>query len=88
MLPTINYRPAPTWSCLPTTRLAVMGPAGKGVRLQGRTPQDPRRRSEMIKKGSQERAAAGMSGEDAKRDAEKEAAEWLKTQEGRTQSPL
>jgi acetyl-CoA carboxylase carboxyltransferase component len=66
---------------LPTTRLAVMGPAGKEFvykdelrKIRGAIP-------ERIKKGTQERIAAGMEGEDAKRDAEKEAADWLKAQE-------
>jgi acetyl-CoA carboxylase carboxyltransferase component len=66
---------------LPTTRLAVMGPAGKEFvykdelrKIRGAIP-------EKIKKGTQERIAAGMEGEDAKRDAEKEAADWLKAQE-------
>ncbi len=67
---------------LPTTRLAVMGPAGKEFvykdelrKLRGAIPG-------RIKEGTQERIAAGMDGEEAKRDAEKEAAEWLKAQEG------
>ncbi len=66
---------------LPTTRLAVMGPAGKEFvykdelrKLRGTVPG-------MIKQGIEERTAAGMAGDEAKRDAEKEAAEWLKTQE-------
>jgi len=66
---------------LPTTRLAVMGPAGKEFvykdelrKMRGAVPG-------MIKQGTEERVTAGMSGEEAKRDAEKEAAEWLKGQE-------
>jgi acetyl-CoA carboxylase carboxyltransferase component len=66
---------------LPTTRLAVMGPAGKEFvykdelrKIRGAVPG-------MIKQGAEERIAAGMSGDEAKRDAEKEAAEWLKAQE-------
>nr|WP_304441140.1 carboxyl transferase domain-containing protein [Geobacter sp. DSM 9736] len=66
---------------LPTTRLAVMGPAGKEFvykdelrKIRGAVP-------EMVKKGAQERVAAGMNGDEAKRDAEKEAADWLKAQE-------
>jgi acetyl-CoA carboxylase carboxyltransferase component len=66
---------------LPTTRLAVMGPAGKEFvykddlrKLRSAIP-------ERIKTGTQERITAGMNGEDAKRDAEKETAEWLKAQE-------
>jgi acetyl-CoA carboxylase carboxyltransferase component len=66
---------------LPTTRLAVMGPAGKEFvykdemrKIRGAIP-------EMVKKGTQERIAAGMDGDEAKKDAEKETAEWLKAQE-------
>ena len=66
---------------LPTTRLAVMGPAGKEFvykeelrKLRGSIPA-------RVKQGIQERVAAGMDGEEAKRDAENEAADWLKAQE-------
>jgi len=66
---------------LPTTRLAVMGPAGKEFvykdelrKVRGAVPG-------MIKQGIEQRTAAGMNGDEAKRDAEKEAAEWLKNQE-------
>ncbi len=66
---------------LPTTRLAVMGPAGKEFvykdelrKLRGAVPG-------MVKDGAQQRIAAGMEGEEAKRDAEKEVADWLKAQE-------
>jgi len=66
---------------LPTTRLAVMGPAGKEFvykddlrKLRSAVPG-------MIKQGTEQRVAAGMAGDEAKRDAEKEAAEWLKAQE-------
>jgi len=66
---------------LPTTRLAVMGPAGKEFvykdelrKLRGAIPQ-------RVKQGTHERIEAGMDGEAAKREAEKEAADWLKGQE-------
>ncbi len=66
---------------LPTTRLAVMGPAGKEFvykdelrKLRGSVPG-------RVKQGTQERIAAGMDGDGAKRDAEAEAADWLKAQE-------
>ncbi|WP_305045526.1 acyl-CoA carboxylase subunit beta [Geoalkalibacter sp.] len=66
---------------LPTTRLAVMGPAGKEFvykdelrKIRGAVPG-------MIKTGTQERVAAGMNGDEAKKDAEKAAADWLKAQE-------
>ncbi len=66
---------------LPTTRLAVMGPAGKEFvykdelrKLRGAIPG-------RVKQGTLERVAAGMDGESAKQDSEKEAAEWLKAEE-------
>ena len=66
---------------LPTTRLAVMGPAGKEFvykdelrKLRGSVPG-------RVKQSTQERIAAGMDGEGAKKDAEAEAADWLKAQE-------
>jgi acetyl-CoA carboxylase carboxyltransferase component len=57
---------------LPTTRLAVMGPAGKEIRTAA---------ADMVKKGTEERVTAGMEAASAKQDAEKEAADWLKAQE-------
>jgi acetyl-CoA carboxylase carboxyltransferase component len=66
---------------LPTTRLAVMGPAGKEFVYKDELRKIRGAVSEMVKKGTLERVAAGMNGDEAKRDAEKEAAEWLKTQE-------
>jgi acetyl-CoA carboxylase carboxyltransferase component len=66
---------------LPTTRLAVMGPAGKEFVYKDELRKIRGSATEMIKKGTQERIAAGMNGDEAKRDAEKEAAEWLKAQE-------
>lgn len=66
---------------LPTTRLAVMGPAGKEFvyktelrKLRGSIKQ-------RVAENTQERIKAGMDGDDAKKDAEKEAAEWLKGEE-------
>ena len=66
---------------LPTTRLAVMGPAGKEFVYKDELRKIRGVVSEMIKKGTEERVAAGMNGNEAKRDAEKQAAEWLKGQE-------
>ncbi len=66
---------------LPTTRLAVMGPAGKEFvyktelrKLRGSIRQ-------RVNAGTQERIKAGMEGTEAKKEAEKEAAEWLKQEE-------
>lgn len=67
---------------LPTTRLAVMGPAGKEFVYKDELRKVRTTAAEMIKSGTNERIKAGMEGDSAKRDAEKEAAEWLKAQEG------
>ncbi len=66
---------------LPTTRLAVMGPAGKEFVYKDELRKLRSAVAEMVKKGTQQRTAAGMEGGEAKKDAEKEAAEWLKQQE-------
>jgi len=66
---------------LPTTRLAVMGPAGKEFVYKGELRKIRGAVPEMVKKGAAERVAAGMDGDEAKGDAEKEAADWLKAQE-------
>jgi acetyl-CoA carboxylase carboxyltransferase component len=66
---------------LPTTRLAVMGPAGKEFVYKDELRKIRAAAATMVKKGTEERAQAGMEGGAAKQDAEKEAAEWLKGQE-------
>ncbi len=66
---------------LPTTRLAVMGPAGKEFIYKDELRKVRAAMAEMVKKGVQQRTTAGMDGNEAKKDAEKEAAEWLKQQE-------
>ncbi len=66
---------------LPTTRLAVMGPAGKEFVYKDELRKARGAIPDMVKKGIQQRTAAGMEGQEAKKDAEKEAAEWLKQQE-------
>ena len=66
---------------LPTTRLAVMGPAGKEFVYKGELRKIRSTAAAMVKQGTAERITAGMDGVDAKRDAEKEAAEWLKAEE-------
>jgi acetyl-CoA carboxylase carboxyltransferase component len=67
---------------LPTTRLAVMGPAGKEFvykdelrKIRGAVP-------DRIRKATEEKTAAGVNAGDAKVEAEKETADWLKAQEG------
>jgi acetyl-CoA carboxylase carboxyltransferase component len=67
---------------LPTTRLAVMGPAGKEFVYKTELRKIRGAVKKMVADGTQERIKAGMEGADAKRDAEAEAAEWLKVQEG------
>ncbi len=66
---------------LPTTRLAVMGPAGKEFVYKDELRKIRGDAAAMAKKGAQQRTAAGMDGAEARKDAEKEAAEWLKAQE-------
>ena len=66
---------------LPTTRLAVMGPAGKEFVYKDELRKMRSAVPERIKQGTQERIAAGMNGDEAKKDAEKETADWLKAQE-------
>jgi len=66
---------------LPTTRLAVMGPAGKEFVYKDELRKVRAAAADMVKKGVAARTAAGMAGAQAKKDAEKEALDWLKTQE-------
>ncbi|HET8539188.1 MAG TPA: carboxyl transferase domain-containing protein [Anaeromyxobacter sp.] len=66
---------------LPTTRLAVMGPAGKEFVYKDELRKVRTQAADMAKKGIAQRTAAGMDGAQAKKDAEKEAGEWLKQQE-------
>ncbi len=66
---------------LPTTRLAVMGPAGKEFVYKDELRKIRGAAADQARKGTQARAAAGMEGAEAKRDAEREAAEWLRAQE-------
>ncbi|HSM92702.1 MAG TPA: carboxyl transferase domain-containing protein [Anaeromyxobacteraceae bacterium] len=66
---------------LPTTRLAVMGPAGKEFVYKDELRKIRSQAADMVKKGTATRTAAGMDGVAAKKDAEKEAGDWLKGQE-------
>ena len=66
---------------LPTTRLAVMGPAGKEFVYKDELKKIRGAIADRVKQGAADRIAAGMNGDDAKRDAEKEAADWLKSEE-------
>ncbi len=66
---------------LPTTRLAVMGPAGKEFVYKDELRKIRNAVIERVKRGTQERVEAGVKPELAKLDAEKEAADWLKAEE-------
>ena len=66
---------------LPTTRLAVMGPAGKEFVYKSELRKVRGAVKHMVAEGTQTRIKAGMDGGDAKKDAEAEVAEWLKAQE-------
>ncbi|UPU35487.1 acetyl-CoA carboxylase carboxyltransferase subunit [Geomonas paludis] len=66
---------------LPTTRLAVMGPAGKEFVYKDELRKVRNAVIERVKRGTQERIDAGVKPELAKADAEKEAADWLKAEE-------
>jgi acetyl-CoA carboxylase carboxyltransferase component len=67
---------------LPTTRLAVMGPAGKEFVYKDELRKIRSAKAERVKKGVEQRIAAGVEPPEAKKDAEREAAEWLKQEEG------
>jgi acetyl-CoA carboxylase carboxyltransferase component len=66
---------------LPTTRLAVMGPAGKEFVYKDELKKARAAAAELVKKGLAARTAAGQDGAAAKKDAEKEALDWLKGEE-------
>jgi acetyl-CoA carboxylase carboxyltransferase component len=66
---------------LPTTRLAVMGPAGKEFVYKDELRKVRAAAADMVKKGIAQRTSAGTELATAKKDAEKEAGEWLKAQD-------
>ncbi|BDV41316.1 acetyl-CoA carboxylase carboxyltransferase subunit [Geotalea uraniireducens] len=66
---------------LPTTRLAVMGPAGKEFVYKDELRKLRNSVAERVKNGIQQRVEAGVKEDQAKKDAEKEAADWLKARE-------
>jgi acetyl-CoA carboxylase carboxyltransferase component len=66
---------------LPTTRLAVMGPAGKEFVYKDELRKLRAAIPERVRQNVHERVAAGLNGDEAKKDAEKEAADWLKARE-------
>ncbi|HEY3489683.1 MAG TPA: carboxyl transferase domain-containing protein [Candidatus Deferrimicrobiaceae bacterium] len=67
---------------LPTTRLAVMGPAGKEFVYKDELRKIRGAVTELITQGIKTKTDAGVNVGDAKIEAEREAAEWLKAQEG------
>jgi len=66
---------------LPTTRLAVMGPAGKEFVYKNELRSLRGSIKKRVAEAVQERTKAGLDGDAAKIDAEKAVAEWLKNEE-------
>jgi len=66
---------------LPTTRLAVMGPAGKEFVYKDELRKLRTAVIARVKSGTQERVDAGVKPDGAKMDAEKDAADWLRAEE-------
>ena len=66
---------------LPTTRLAVMGPAGKEFVYKDELRKLRTTVIERVKRGTKERVDAGVKPDAAKLDSEKEGAEWLRGEE-------
>lgn len=66
---------------LPTTRLAVMGPAGKEFVYKNELRKLRGSIKQRVVAAVHERTKAGMDGNDATKDAEKAVAEWLKAEE-------
>ncbi len=66
---------------LPTTRLAVMGPAGKEFVYKDELRKLRGAVKERVKHGVQERVSAGMEAGEATKDAEKDVADWLRLEE-------
>ena len=68
---------------LPTTRLAVMGPAGKEFIYKDELRKIRGASAELVKKGLERRADADMDALSARKEAEREATEWLKSEEAK-----
>lgn len=68
---------------LPTTRVAVMGPAGKEYVYKNELREVRGAVKWRVQKGVEDRVKSGMSPEAAKVDAEREAAEWVKSEEAK-----
>ena len=80
-----SYNNCPTGAdlvlALPTTRLAVMGPAGKEFVYKDELRKLRGAVKDKVKSGVQERVAAGMDAGEATKDAEKDVADWLRIEE-------
>jgi acetyl-CoA carboxylase carboxyltransferase component len=66
---------------LPTTRVAVMGTAGKEYTYKRELQEVRAAAAAKVKEGAAASIAAGNPPDAARKDAEKEAAEWLRAQE-------
>ncbi|MFA5701696.1 MAG: carboxyl transferase domain-containing protein, partial [Desulfuromonas sp.] len=68
---------------LPTTRLAVMGPAGKEFVYKDELRKVRGAVSGMVQRGIERLVAAGLDHVEAKRESEKQAAMWLQQEEAK-----
>jgi len=66
---------------LPTTRVAVMGPAGKEYVYKDELRAVRARAAAMVREETAARAKAGLAAEAARSEAQRATDEWLKTQE-------
>lgn len=66
---------------LPTTRVAVMGTAGTAYVYKKELQEARATAAETVERVMADRLAAGDSQEDAKREAQREAAEWFRSRE-------
>jgi len=66
---------------LPTTRVAVMGPAGKEYVYKGDLRKVRQEAQARARAAVEERVASGMSRQEAAEEAQREAADWLKARE-------
>jgi acetyl-CoA carboxylase carboxyltransferase component len=66
---------------LPTTRVAVMGTAGKEYTYKRELQEVRANAAAKIKEATAARIAAGSSADSARKEAEKEVAEWMRAQE-------
>jgi acetyl-CoA carboxylase carboxyltransferase component len=67
---------------LPTTRVAVMGPAGKEYVYKAELKKVRDAATARERDGTQQRIDAGMASDAARKEAQREASDWLKAEEG------